>query len=77
MRQSTTLVAALILSGVALLVMLFATQTIARAEPEAPQTTIVIDTMRPANAALKPANDGDVIHVRCAVSFPIVPSADV
>ncbi|MFN8596719.1 MAG: choice-of-anchor Q domain-containing protein [Anaerolineae bacterium] len=77
MRHSTTLVAALVLSGTAVFLALFATQTLARAEPEAPQTTIVIDTCNEANfnAALTSANDGDVIHVRCAVSFPIVPSA--
>lgn len=75
MRQSTTLVAALILSGVALFILLFATQMIARAEPEAPQTTIIIDTCNETNlnTALNSANDGDVIHVRCAVSFPAAP----
>lgn len=75
MRQSTPLVAALILSGVTLFMLLFATQTIARAEPEAPQTIITLDTCTEANFnnALASANDGDVIHVRCGVSFPAAP----
>ena len=44
MRQATAFVAVLVLSGVALFVLLFATQASVRAEPEAPQTTILIGT---------------------------------
>lgn len=47
------------------------------AEPEAPQNTIIIDVCNETNFnnALASANDGDVIHVRCATSFPATPGA--
>ena len=68
MRHSTAFVVALVLSGAALFAMLFATQASVRAEPEAPQTTIIIDTCNETNfnSALYSANNGDVIHVRCS-----------
>jgi predicted outer membrane repeat protein len=77
MRRLTSVVAALILSGVALFALLFAAQATARAEPAAPQTTIIIDTCNETsfNNALNSANDGDVIHVRCATTFPAAPGA--
>jgi predicted outer membrane repeat protein len=72
MRHSISFVAALILSGVALAALLFATQATVRAEPDAPQSTLLIDTCNEANFnnALNSANTGDVIHVRCSASSP-------
>ena len=77
MRQSIAVSAALILSGVVLFAMLFATQASVRAEPDVPTGTIIIDTCNETNFnnALNSANDGDVIHVRCAVSSPGAPGA--
>src|SRR5512139_1038868 len=72
MRQATAFVAVLVLSGVAVFTMLFATQAIVRAEPDAPQATIIIGTCNETNFnnALNSANNGDVIHVRCDASSP-------
>jgi len=72
MRQSIAVSAALILSGVVLFAMLFATQASVRAEPDVPTGTIIIDTCNETNFnnALNSANNGDVIHVRCDASSP-------
>lgn len=74
MRQLTASVAALILASGAVFALLFATQASVRAEPAAPQT-IIIDTCNETNFnnALAAANNGDVIHVRCATSSPSTP----
>ena len=77
MRQLKTVVSALFLSSAALAALLFVTKASVRAEPDVPTGTLILDTCTEAgfNNALASANDGDVIHVRCALSFPVVPGA--